>query len=131
MNIILAMNDEIFSSKITKYLTWYGYTVFNAYNLENAWEIINKEKIDLLICHEFLKENSAYLLMKEIRNSDNDYIKNINILLIGHLLPSKNLYKIMEDLKISFLNQYSELELWDKKIKHFVKLESGVLDEKK
>lgn len=91
-NILIAEDDKDIVELLTLYLESNNYQVFKSYNGKEAWDIFNKNKIDLVLADIMMDEVDGYELLKKIRTisdvpfiivsakaQDNDKILGLNL----------------------------------------------------
>ncbi len=67
MNILVVDDEDLIRRVIKEYLTLEGFTIFEAINGLEAIELINKEKIDLVIMDIMMPKMDGFTACKEIR----------------------------------------------------------------
>jgi DNA-binding response OmpR family regulator len=70
-NLLLVEDDYSISNALDYYLKNEGFNVFLSRNIKEAKNIINLNKVDLIVLDIMLPDGSGFDLCKEIRN-DND-----------------------------------------------------------
>lgn len=118
-NILILEPDRVLSSIYSKYLSENRYKLFSAYKVEDALELLDQHKIDIILMElqisghnglEFLYEIRSYPEWDDIKIIINSIyqLDNINSLTLDLLNISKILYKPEAKL-ITLLNVVNDL----------------------
>lgn len=118
-NILILEPDRVLSSIYSKYLSENKYKLFSAYKVEDALELLDQHKIDIILMElqisghnglEFLYEIRSYPEWDDIKIIINSIyqLDNINSLTLDLLNISKILYKPEAKL-ITLLNVVNDL----------------------
>lgn len=79
MQILIVDDDETYRKLLRKELTGHGYDVFEAEDGIEALDVLNKEKIDIVISDILMPRMDGFQLCNEIRNSQK--LKDLPIIL--------------------------------------------------
>ncbi|MBF0503651.1 MAG: response regulator [Candidatus Omnitrophica bacterium] len=68
MNILVVDDKQEMASFLTLYLKNKGYSSRGVCSVQEAWELLSKEKFDVVITDVCLKESSGLILLKSIKS---------------------------------------------------------------
>lgn len=95
---VLVIDDETDMLNVVKHcLSKAGYTVFTCDNGRNAWDSILQNRPDLLLLDVMLPGMDGYSL--QIKLAENDFTKEIPIIVFTALEPSKTLFQKFPQVK--------------------------------
>jgi len=92
--ILIAEDEEILSTLLEKKLIEEGYQIFVAENGEKTMEILNKEKVDLLLLDIVMPKKSGFEVMKEMKKDSK--LSKIPIIVISNSGQSVEINRVKE-----------------------------------
>jgi two-component system, OmpR family, alkaline phosphatase synthesis response regulator PhoP len=93
-SILIVEDDRLLSKALMNNFTDGGYRVFTAINSEKAFEILEKESIDLIYLDIMLPGVNGYHILKQLK-SETKY-KNIPVVMLSNLGQMQEIEMAME-----------------------------------
>ncbi|MFC1720767.1 response regulator transcription factor [Patescibacteria group bacterium] len=90
-NIVLVEDDKILSKVVYEELSDAGFEVANAYNGEEAWDIIKSEKPDLILLDLVLPKKHGFDVLQQLKQSPET--KEIPVIIITMLGSDEDIKK--------------------------------------
>ena len=96
-----------------------GYTIETAQSVKEAYQIIKKESVDLILLDLLMPRVSGYDFLKEIKNSEST--RDIPVIIVSAVADPENRRKSLELGAIDFINKPIDIQNFIERIEAIIK----------
>lgn len=125
MSRILVVDDSSTNIVLLEaILNGQGYEIETAQSVKEAYQIIKKEAVDLILLDLLMPRVSGYDFLKEIKS--NDATKDIPVIIVSAVADAENRKKSIELGALDFINKPIDIQFFIEKIETILKKKETV-----
>jgi Response regulator containing CheY-like receiver, AAA-type ATPase, and DNA-binding domains len=125
MSRILVVDDSSTNIVLLEaILNGQGYEIETAQSVKEAYQIIKKEAVDLILLDLLMPRVSGYDFLKEIKS--NEATKDIPVIIVSAVADAENRKKSIELGALDFINKPIDIQFFIEKIETILKKKETV-----